>query len=63
MGDKAALFGELDHPLDGLIGKVEQGAVGLLWFEAVAVTLVSRLCRHRSKAPHLQTKTHESSAF
>ena len=28
IGDKAALFGELDHPLDGGVGEIEQGAVG-----------------------------------
>ena len=52
MGHKAALFGELDHPLDGLIRKIQQRTIGGRRVANFAVAFVRRLGRHGSYAPH-----------
>ena len=51
MGDEAALLGGLDHPLDGGIGKIEQGAVGRLDRHAFDFALVLVLLCHPSSTP------------
>jgi hypothetical protein len=55
MGDVAALFGELDHPLYGSIRKVQQGAVRRWGFRGFALGLLYRLCRHCSGQLHPRT--------
>ena len=46
MGDKAALLGELDHPLDGGVGEIEQGAVGGLHDRGLAFGFLLVFLRH-----------------
>ena len=51
IGDKAALLGGLDHPLDGGVRQIEQGAVRGFHHAAFRLCLLAVLFRHQWPPP------------
>ena len=56
VGNKAPLLGELDHPLDGGIGEIEQGAVGDFDRATFRAGIRTVLFRHQ-RPPNLRVNT------